>query len=190
MKWNNDTEPQKPQANRTRFVSFFFLGHVKMHLAVVRKKTWKTFALHIVLHFSNCQLPARRKPKSNREMKGRKRETNWAGEYTNMYFPLLFLFFCCVLLKIAKSLLPSCSCSPGKCAWNLSSARRAPGNQPRNQTEERRSPIQACETCLRKRPQRIFGYFCFIFEFVPSTSWGCWHPMQSQHGIRLNFDCF
>lgn len=70
-----------------------------MHLAVVRKKTWKTFALHIVLHFSNCQLPARRKRESNREMRGRKRETNWAGD-TNMYFPSAVLV---LLLRSSKN---------------------------------------------------------------------------------------
>lgn len=136
MKWNETTIPNhKSRKQIERDSSRIFLGHVKMHLAVVRKKTWKTFALHIVLHFSNCQLPAKRAREQRK--KERQRETNWAGTGKVWGgYKYVFSFYCCVLLKIAKSLLPSCSCSPGKCAWNLSSARRAPGNQPRKRTEE------------------------------------------------------
>lgn len=70
MKRHDTTKTTIPNhKSRKQIERDSFLGHVKMHLAVIRKM-WKTFALHIVLQFSNCQLPAKKSERATQKWQG------------------------------------------------------------------------------------------------------------------------
>lgn len=63
---------------------------------------WKTFALHIVLQFSNCQLPAK-KAREQRERDYRLWQLGKWGEKRSVQICISLLHVLVLLLKIAKS---------------------------------------------------------------------------------------